>query len=184
MNRPDYVRQNQPTPMHEIIVGNVGSVYRGQNIGAAEDCYNSYVWASQNSNRSRAYGEDVTWMIDNEPHKEFIGHLDQPEDRVHRPGIRRRADEVIHGLGLKRRSSWSKLNDNAPAYFYFALADYHGNLWKLDVAAGHLIYISSSGSIVHNLLNPNYQPKPPESVMQHWPPTKGKASKDDQPKQA
>lgn len=68
------------TGKQQIIVGNIGTVYEG---GSAEDAgrtYSSYVDMSR-TNKGRAAGEDVTWMVDGEIHSDHAGTLRQ-DDKV------------------------------------------------------------------------------------------------------
>lgn len=52
--------------MFEVIVGNIGSVYRGDNHKEAVATFREYKKQSQ-SNSGRASGEAVTLMEDGEP---------------------------------------------------------------------------------------------------------------------
>jgi hypothetical protein len=63
--------------MHEIIVGNIGTVYSGNIAADAGKVYREYVLSSAaaTSSSGRAAGEDVTWMRDGEVFREFIGKL-------------------------------------------------------------------------------------------------------------
>lgn len=62
--------------MNQVIVGNIGTVYSGSNNKEAARVYKEYISQSK-SNYGRAGGEDVTWMKNGEPHKEFTGTLHQ-----------------------------------------------------------------------------------------------------------
>jgi hypothetical protein len=57
---------------HEIIVGNIGTVYTGPSWKYASTTYKDYMWASKEGAGSVA-GESVTWMKDDEVYKEYIG---------------------------------------------------------------------------------------------------------------
>ena len=50
---------------HEIIVGNIGTVYSGNDESQATAKWNSYVLASREP-QGRASGETVTWLEDGE----------------------------------------------------------------------------------------------------------------------
>lgn len=67
--------------LHEIIVGNIGTVYAGGNWHSARTTYDEYVKASQ-SKFGRASGENVTWVLRGEIRKEFIGRLSKAEARI------------------------------------------------------------------------------------------------------
>jgi hypothetical protein len=62
-------------PIYEVIVGNVGSVYRGRSRVKALAIYESYVTISREHDMARCYGEDVTLMADGELESEHRGHL-------------------------------------------------------------------------------------------------------------
>jgi hypothetical protein len=64
-------------PIYEVIVGNVGSVYRGRSRVKASAAYESYVTISQEHETARCYGEDVTLMADGEIEQEHRGHLSE-----------------------------------------------------------------------------------------------------------
>jgi hypothetical protein len=55
---------------HEIIVGNIGKVYDGNDGEEARKNFVHYRELSQNSN-GRASGENVTWLVDGEVYKEY-----------------------------------------------------------------------------------------------------------------
>lgn len=61
---------------HEIIVGNVGTVYSGTDKKEARRVYDEYVEQSQ-GNYGRAAGESVTWMREDEL---FLEHRGTVED--------------------------------------------------------------------------------------------------------
>ena len=61
-------------PQFEVIVGNVGSVYRGTDGAEARKTYDEYVAWSQ-TDRGRAGGEDVTLFRDGEILREYSGSL-------------------------------------------------------------------------------------------------------------
>ncbi len=54
---------------HEIIVGNIGTVYSGRDRNEAAKRYSIYVSMSQ-SGYGRAANETVTWMRDGEVYQE------------------------------------------------------------------------------------------------------------------
>ena len=56
--------------MNEIIVGNVGTVYRGTDNQIAKKEFDIYVNCSQ-SNFGRVASEPVTWLKDNEIYMEY-----------------------------------------------------------------------------------------------------------------
>ena len=62
-------------PIYEVIVGNVGSVYRGRSRVKALAIYESYVTISREHETARCYGEDVTLLVDGEIEHEHRGHL-------------------------------------------------------------------------------------------------------------
>ena len=61
---------------HQVVVGNIGTVYSGSDAESAENAWTEYVKQSQ-SERGRAGGEDVTWFLDDEIHQEHLGTLDK-----------------------------------------------------------------------------------------------------------
>ncbi len=63
--------------MHEIVVGNVGSVYYGTDIRSAGKAFRSYVEISKASDTGSAGGESVVWFADGEIKKEHTGSLDR-----------------------------------------------------------------------------------------------------------
>lgn len=60
--------------MHEIIVGNIGTVYSGYDKRQAQETYNEYVRQSD-ANIGRAAGETVIWFNQHLIHKEHYGSL-------------------------------------------------------------------------------------------------------------
>jgi len=56
----------------EVIVGNIGTVYRGSNFMQASCKFAEYVKQSK-TGYGRARGEDVTLMHNGEPRKEHAG---------------------------------------------------------------------------------------------------------------
>lgn len=58
---------------HEIIVSNIGTVYRGSDHRSAEVEYNAYVEASKSPYGGSANGEDVTWLQNDDIHLEHQG---------------------------------------------------------------------------------------------------------------
>lgn len=64
---------------YEVIVGNIGVVYRGTDRSDAFHRYNAYVEMSIDE-VGRAAGEPVTLMEDGEPIKEHEGAIDDDED--------------------------------------------------------------------------------------------------------
>ncbi len=57
---------------NQVIVGNIGTVYDGDDEAEAYRLFKEYSEQSAN-NYGRAAGEDVTWMRHGEPHMEFTG---------------------------------------------------------------------------------------------------------------
>lgn len=57
---------------YQVIVGNIGTVYDGDNGFEANKQYNSYIGQSK-AKFGRAAGETVTLMKDDDIHKEHIG---------------------------------------------------------------------------------------------------------------
>lgn len=62
---------------HQIIVGNIGTVYDGGENEKAKDAFEEYKDQSQN-NYGKASGEPVTWMRNDEIYKEFRPKLQAP----------------------------------------------------------------------------------------------------------
>ncbi len=61
-----------------VVVGNVGTMdYTSKNL--AYDCFKAYVTLSK-ANETRAAGENVTLLCDNEIIEEYIGTLESIED--------------------------------------------------------------------------------------------------------
>ena len=59
----------------QVVVGNIGHVYDGNNFMQAQCCYSRYVKASK-SNIGRAAGEPVTLFHNNEIRCEYFGTLE------------------------------------------------------------------------------------------------------------
>ena len=59
---------------YEVIVGNIGTVYDGNDLAEANRKFDTYVEQSK-SGRGRAGGEDVTIMTNGEPTREFEGSI-------------------------------------------------------------------------------------------------------------
>jgi hypothetical protein len=62
-------------PIFEVIVGNVGSVYRGWSRVKALATYESYVTIRREHETARCYGEDVILLADGKVEQEHRGHL-------------------------------------------------------------------------------------------------------------
>ena len=62
--------------MHEIIVGNIGTVYRGHCTEQARNTFNHYVEQSEQF-AGRAAGESVTWLEDNEEREHYAGNIEE-----------------------------------------------------------------------------------------------------------
>jgi hypothetical protein len=63
---------------HEIIVGNVGTVYDGDSAGQASKTYREYVQMSKDD-CGRVAGESVTWTKDGDIYKEYVGSVGAEE---------------------------------------------------------------------------------------------------------
>jgi len=57
---------------HEVIVGNIGYVYCGEDEANAKQLYYEYVDIAK-ALLGRASGESVVWMIDSEVAEEHVG---------------------------------------------------------------------------------------------------------------
>lgn len=64
-----------------VIVGNIGTVYAGNNYMQAMAKFSSYAKDSRN-NYGRAAGEGVVLLHDGEIKREHIGNLGESEDRI------------------------------------------------------------------------------------------------------
>jgi len=62
------------TPKFEVVVGNIGTVYSGNNYMQAECKYSAYVKQSR-SNYGRAAGEPVTLFHNGEIRSEYISKV-------------------------------------------------------------------------------------------------------------
>ena len=62
-------------PTYEVIVGNVGSVYHGNNRAEAIKTYALTSRSSRELVGARCYGEDVNLLVDGEIEQEHTGHL-------------------------------------------------------------------------------------------------------------
>lgn len=58
---------------YQVVVGNIGTVYDGNDLKDATEHYNAYIFQSK-KNIGRVAGEDVTLFKDLEIHKEYIGN--------------------------------------------------------------------------------------------------------------
>lgn len=56
-----------------VIVSNIGTVYSGVDEISAKAKYDLYVEASQHDEGTRAFGESVTMLVNNEIAYEFTG---------------------------------------------------------------------------------------------------------------
>lgn len=63
---------------HEVIVGNIGTVYSGDCEIEARNAFTFYLDCSM-INYGRAAGESVTWFINGEIHKEHFGTIDSED---------------------------------------------------------------------------------------------------------
>lgn len=77
-------RKRAATHDYEVVVGNVGTVYRGRSIKKALKTFTDYVEASKSGapdgHAGRASGEDVTLFRDDDIYKEHVGFLSHQED--------------------------------------------------------------------------------------------------------
>jgi hypothetical protein len=62
------------TMMHQILVDNIGCVYRGTSKRKAKQQFDEYVYMSR-TGYGRAAHEDVTWLVDDEVYKNHTGEL-------------------------------------------------------------------------------------------------------------
>jgi len=62
-------------PNYEVIVGNVGTTYHGEDENKARQEYHEYVEISKNNKGNRVYAEDVILMEDGEIIEEYVGHI-------------------------------------------------------------------------------------------------------------
>jgi hypothetical protein len=62
------------TPRYEVIVGNIGTVYSGNNGQAAQNYFKAYV-ANSKCDSGRAAGESVTLLAGGEIAREYAGTL-------------------------------------------------------------------------------------------------------------
>ena len=60
---------------YEVTVGNIGTVYSGEDQLEAQNTYAEYMVLSDSEFGGRATGEDVVLWIDGEPVMEFTGKL-------------------------------------------------------------------------------------------------------------
>ena len=65
--------------LSSVVVGNIGVVYAGDSVQKARHAFNEYVRLSID-NYGRAAGEDVTWFMDGEIEREYIGTISLAED--------------------------------------------------------------------------------------------------------
>lgn len=68
--------------IYEVIVGNVGAVYRGQSRNVAWDNFHHYVEQSKTNPGNRCYGESVLMFENGELKKEYIALGHHEEDGV------------------------------------------------------------------------------------------------------
>jgi hypothetical protein len=64
--------------LYSVVVGNVGTVYAGDDVRLAHSTYWEYMRISQQPT-GRASGEDVTMFMDGDIVREYIGTLSQDE---------------------------------------------------------------------------------------------------------
>jgi hypothetical protein len=65
--------------LHEVVVGNIGTIHSGYHQPTAEQHYNNYV-AQSKSGSGRAGGESVTHLKNGNVHREHIGSNERTED--------------------------------------------------------------------------------------------------------
>lgn len=94
----------------EVIVGNIGSVYRGTNKKEAFKKYHAYIELSK-SGSGRAGGEDVTLMVNDEPLQEYGGSNTQEEST----GVGKRTEEDWWEWHDKNQDRWSETTEEAEA---------------------------------------------------------------------
>jgi hypothetical protein len=63
---------------HEVVVGNIGTVYSGTSRETAGEAFQTYAEQSE-TNYGRVAGETVTWLDNGEIVKEHVGRLEQAE---------------------------------------------------------------------------------------------------------
>ena len=68
------------TKNYEVIVGNIGTVYRGSNLVEANAAWGEYKLQSE-ANYGRAAGESVAFFKDGELVREFIGSVDTEQEQ-------------------------------------------------------------------------------------------------------
>jgi len=61
--------------VYEVVVGNIGTVYRGDSFPLADGAFLTYVRKSKN-NEGRAAGETVILFKDGEPIREKVGTVE------------------------------------------------------------------------------------------------------------
>ena len=64
--------------LSSIVVGNIGTVYAGDSVKTARSHFKAYIKQSK-EDYGRAAGEDVTWFMDGEIHREYVGSLSLEE---------------------------------------------------------------------------------------------------------
>ncbi len=69
-NAPEQSMERNPRKNYEVVVGNIGTVYRGNSLREASRCHSEYVKQSKMSS-GRASGEDVTMFCDSEICKSY-----------------------------------------------------------------------------------------------------------------
>jgi len=72
--------RSNPASRYEVIVGNIGTVYSGNNLREGRVTFAEYLSQSE-SGRGRAGGEDVTLMMDDEPIAVHYGTMSNPASR-------------------------------------------------------------------------------------------------------
>ena len=65
---------------HSVIVGNIGTVVQDGTWTDAKDAFEVYRLQSK-ENYGRASGEDVTWFVDGEIYREYIGTITRRENK-------------------------------------------------------------------------------------------------------
>jgi hypothetical protein len=97
---------------YEVIVGNIGTVYDGDDLSEAERVYEEYVGQSKGG-YGRAADEDVTLMGDGEPIQEY----DAPEPDV----VAENIESWVNGNRTHVRGEVKKMRNDKVAQFVFKL---------------------------------------------------------------
>ena len=90
IDEPDYDEDEEEVTVelyrnsyHEILVGNIGTVYSGFDTVLAQQTFDTYVTQAKGDS-GRAAGEDVTWIIDGNERRGYIGtNVHEDEEGYH-----------------------------------------------------------------------------------------------------